>query len=396
MRADQSGIIFRKRRESTWGVFAAGALRTLNIVTDGLKGGATVKRSATSRANRMPGPRRKVAVVGAGPLVFDMTYGAALKELLEDAFLSAFSSQLAVSGTTISFASADNSINDSANGFGSVVAGTWVKVLVAAATPSGWTDPYVFVVSKPTSGKIIVAYQTLSNVSAGPAMTITGAYLRNGSTLISNTYERENSEFTTDKFQAYRGQVVASLELRFNFEEIIQATVNLTGLGPDVPTALSIANPTSATAAESMDTIVDVSNNMRAFRSDGTLDGNVKNLTLTLNNQTEYIKLAQTRNPDGISLGVAMLSGSLEGYLVDGSARRTKAWGDSPDSLHWRVTDDAGNTLFFTIFRLFYTEMGDQPKTGQTGPVPFALAWEADPSSTYAGYWIQVCDFPAP
>lgn len=393
-RGDLSRIALRKRREVTYGVFDAGSMRTLNIATEALKGATTIKRSAVGKSNRLPGPRRKVAVSGAGNVVVDLTYGVQMDEFLEEAFCSTFTTALAISSSAISFAAADNSINGTAL-FAAVVAGTWIRVKVTGATPSGWTSQYVFVVSKPSNDKLIVAYQTLANLAAGPTITIVGSHLRNGTTLLSSTYERDNADLTTDRYQAYRGQVVSSMELRFNFEEIIQATFNLTGLGPDAVSSTSIASPAVAVAAESMATIMDVSNNMRAFRSNGSLDGNIKSLTLTLNNNSEYIKLAQQLNPDGISLGVAALSGTLEGYLVDTSARRDLAYDDDPDNLHWFTTDDAGDTYVWTIFRAFYSDMGDVPKSGNQGPVPFALAFEADEDTVYADTWIQCCKFAA-
>lgn len=291
----------------------------------------------------------------------------------------------------ISAASGDNSIND-ASGllFANIPLGAWFKMV-------GWVNAgnngKVKVTGKPTANKLILSGVVLTTEATGPSVTLSGRILRDGVKLITRSFERHREDFSSVPYQAYKGQYCNGMELQLTFEELIKAKFTYLGRGPEAPSASSIGTgaPVAGTPALQL---VDVSTNMRAFRTGasgafGALDGNIKSLTITLGNNGELIKLAQTKYPDGVSMGTASLSGTLEGYLVDGSGRVVDAFGRIAEGYDFEIVDDAGKTQIWTIFRLLYDEKGDTAKSAKTGPAMLSLPWKAeeDPNT---GHWLQV------
>lgn len=288
----------------------------------------------------------------------------------------------------ISASSIDNSIND-ASGllFGNIPVGAWISMSGWAA---GANNVDAYVSSKPTANKLILSYVVLTTEATGAALTIKGRILRDGVKLMTRTFERDRPEFSSNRYQAYKGQYSNGFELTFAFEDLIKGKFTYLGRGPEAPAAVSVGTggPTAGTVVNGTN-LVDASNNMTAFRTGGTLDGNIKSLTITLGNGGELIKLAQTPYPDGVSMGIASLSGSLEGYLLDADGRQLKAFNRTPDSYHFKIVDDNGKKYIFTIWRLFYDEQADVSKSARTGPTMNSLAWKAEEDPT-TGHWFQV------
>lgn len=289
----------------------------------------------------------------------------------------------------ISAASGDNSIND-ASGllFANIPLGAWIKM-------SGWAtagnNDLAKVSGKPTANKLILSYIVLTTEAVGPTVTIAGRILRDGTKFMSRCFERQHTDFTTNPYQAYKGLFCNAMELTFTFEELMKGKFSYIGRGPEAPAASSVGTggPTAGTPAVQL---IDVSNNLTAFRSSGALDGNIKTLTITLNNNGQLITLAQTKYPQGVSMGTAALSGSLEGYLVDGSGRLLDAFNRTAESYDFQVKDDLGKIYVFTIFRLLYDDKGDPGKSAQTGPAMLTLPWKAEEDPNI-GHWLQVCRF---
>lgn len=291
--------------------------------------------------------------------------------------------------SAISAASGDNSINDASNLlFANIPVGAWIKM-------SGWAAPanndYAYVVSKPSAGKLVLAYIVLVTEAIGPAVTVAGRLLRDGTKLITRTFERDRPELSTNRYQAYKGQYCNGMELTFTFEEIVKGKFTYMGRGPEAQAAASLGTGTPITAAATTD-LLDVSNNMRAFRSSGTLDGNIRSLTIQLANNGELIKLAQTVYPDGVSMGVAALTGTLEGYLVDASGRQVAAFARTPDSYHFKIIADSGRCMIVSLYRVLYNDKGDVGKGARTGPAMLSLPWAAEEDPNI-GHWIQFAAF---
>lgn len=286
----------------------------------------------------------------------------------------------------ISAASSDNSIND-ASGllFANIPLGAWFKMAGWATTGNNGKAK---VTGKPTANKLILSYIVLTTEAVGPTITISGRILRDGVKQITRTFERHHEDFSSVPYQAYKGQYCNAMELTLTFEELIKAKFTYMGRGPEAPSATSVGTGAAVAGTPALQ-LVDVSNNLRAFRSSGTLDGNIKSLTITLNNGGSLIKLAQTKYPDGVSMGTAGLSGTLEGYLVDGSGRVVNAFGRVAEAYDFEIVDDAGKTQIWTIFRLLYDDKGDPGKSAKTGSAMLSLPWKAEEDPNI-GHWLQI------
>lgn len=420
---DQSAIRLRKKREmvndrSLYGTPITGSSpRVLNFVDESLKGSPEFRRSGIGKPSQLPGPRRRVHQGSAGSITLELIPGAQTDEFIEEGMNEEFSSALGISATTISAAASDNSLNGSGGSeFANVEPGQWIQ-LDGMSTAANNTDgasgrPYgAMVLSKPSDAKIILAYHTLTDESAGATVTVEGEYCRNGTKPISSTYERDQSDATTDRYQHYPGVMVTGIDFQFTFNEICRMVCNLTGMSPR-----GFIDPASETGSGKANTsiwngqsdvtetftrkVTDMSNNVRAFRDGGALSGNIKAFNVSHELNVEPIQAGMTLDPQGQSLGTKGLSGALSGFLIDADGRVAKAWGSTPTDFHIMVIPDAGvfgagvPIYVLTVFEAVFSEMGDSTKTANTGPSMLDLTWEGNESATYADAWFQVTKLP--
>lgn len=391
---DLSKMFLRRRRETAgdpdnWGVFDAGALRTLSLATEALEGQVEDKRSANA-FGRTPGVSRRMSASGGGQLAFDHTYGPAMAETLEDSLFSLWSTVLAISSTTIQFVASGNKIVDSASSgvlFTNVVAKTWIEI---GGHSQSWDDDWAFVVSK-TDNEVVLAYQTVTNAAAGATITIKGRHLRNGSTFISSAYERDQSDFTTDRYQLYPGCVANTFEATHTQNDFAKCTLALLG-GKPLAASNTSAGTGSPIAAEDPRRVIDVPNNFRAMRAGGVLYGNFREFKWQVQNNCELI-YSDGLEPVGVSLGTQLFSGTFSGHMKDGDGRRVKAFADDYDDFHFRLTNTFG-TYFVTLFSVRYKRLGDQGRNASTGTVPFETPFECE-VDVATGATIQICDFVA-
>jgi hypothetical protein len=285
----------------------------------------------------------------------------------------------------VSAAASDNSIND-ASGllFANVPIGAWLGITGFATSGN---NGRAYVLDKPSATKLILAYVVLTDEAVGATVTLASRILRDGVKNMTRTFERDIPSFSTNRYQAYKGQYCNGMELTFTFNELMKGKFTYTGRGPEAASASSVGTGAPIAGVPAVN-IVDVSNNMRAFRTSGALDGNIRTLTITLGNNGELIRLAQTKYPDGVTMGVAALTGTLEGYLLDASGRQVKAFNRTAESYHFEIVDDIGKVYIVTIWRLLYNDKGDAAKSARTGPIMQSLPFAAEEDPTI-GHWIQ-------
>lgn len=376
--------------ESLYGVTpATGTPKTYHLVSEQHKGKRTTKRSQTAKSNRLPGPVKSVMIEGEGGFNFEVAPGAQMDEVIEMGVCNTWSTPLAISAITISFVASTNKMLDSGNGFTNIQAETWITIAGAAETENVG-DAWVAV--KTSNGDITLAFITLADETAGATVTVTGKHVRNGTKFISTTVQREHTKLTTDRYQSYKGFVGNELEVKMSFEEIITATLSGMSKGPTgVASNTSVWGVRTPSAAESIaDTLSDSSNNMRFFRVNGVLDGNVSEFSWKLANNVQKIPACQVDRPIGQSLGTAALTGTLNGYLVDADGRHDAAFNHTPQTFHVAIIPTAGPRYYITIWRAKFNELGDSPKESNEGPANLNYTWEAEESTTVADAWIQI------
>lgn len=370
---DYSAIQLAKKRESTFGTPPSGNYKVMNLLPDeGLRGNPGTVRSEEARNDRLPNQRKRVSLDGGGAFNFNMRLGAQFDGFLEEGMCNTFSTPLAISSTAISFQASDNSMNGTGL-FGAIIAN---QILNLGGSASGNTG-YVRVVSA-TANKVILAWLTVTDESVGPTITVTGSALTHGSQKLSATYQRRHTDFSTDPYQVYAGQMVNTLGVVFNFRELIRVSTELMGLMPGARTATPVA---SGYDTEDTGEVLDVSNNMALHRYDGTISANIRSVEFNWNNNLEYVPVAQSASPDSISLGDISLAGRYSVYVVDGSDLLDDAYADTPVSISWSVQPIDGGAYFFVLPRVKFTQPGDTPKSANRGALMLDLDWEAEPDA---------------
>lgn len=370
-----------------YGVLLAGAsMRLLNLATESIQGKPEIKRSEESTSDLLPGEMKRVGTKSDGSITCDLRLGPQLDEFIEEGLGDTFSTALAISSNAISFAAVDNSFSGAP--LSAVVVNTWIKIGGTGGVAGNRGDAYVL--SKPTSTKCILMGLAIADESASATVTVTGQYVRNGVKSLSSTYERKHTDRTTTPFQAIPGCLTNGLQMSFSARELIKVTVNVVGLFPldESASTVGLSAATAADVGESMD----MSTNMRAFRQNGVLSGNIKMFDFNLQNNFEEVPIGQQTDPDGYSPSVKALTGNIEGFLRDGEARRALMYNFSEMDFHFAKKPAAGGTYYFSFFRCKSTNAGDVPKESRTGPGMLKCSWEAMRHAN--GFWMQVCKLP--
>lgn len=224
-----------------------------------------------------------------------------------------------------------------------------------------------------TQLKIVLEYGVVTAEAAGASITIDGQ-----NTFIPRsdahyfTAEREYPHAGGAKrFLGYEDLVIGSGSIEITAKQFVRVNLEVTGRiaehnidasGKPVRKATSL-QPTHAAA--STGEIFDASNNMRGFRRGGLIDGNVKALTLSLDNQSRYQDMAQTLHPAGVGVGTATFEGNLQGYLYLDDDRLDNALGYDDEDLSFDLTLADGSVIVFELFRFHFTEISEP--TGESG-----------------------------
>lgn len=218
-----------------------------------------------------------------------------------------------------------------------------------------------------TQTKIVVEQGVITDEAAGAAVTIDGQ-----NTFIPRsdahyfTAEREYPHAAGAKrFLGHQDLVIASGSIEISAKQFVRANLELTGRlaahnldanGKPVRKATSL-QPSHLPA--STGEIFDASNNMRGFRRGGLIDGNVKALTLSVDNQSRYQDMAQTLLPAGVGVGTATAEGNLQGYLYLDDDRLDNALGYADEDLSFDLELADGSVMTFALFRFHFTEINE-------------------------------------
>jgi hypothetical protein len=226
--SDSNRIRVAYKVETTFGSTpASSAIQELRLTSESLHQEVAVETSGEIRRDRQIAEVVRSNISVAGDINFEFS-ATSYNDFLQWTLQSAgWSSLVTVTGTTLSAASGDQSFNDSANGFGTLQVGQWIRVTgFATAANNG-----VFkIVTKPTNGKITVtAGTTLITESAGPSVTIKmGEQVVNGTTLNSVHFERKYDDLT-NIFARYTGVCFEGMSLAVNAESLITGGFSVIG-----------------------------------------------------------------------------------------------------------------------------------------------------------------------
>lgn len=365
---------------ATYGVTpGSGTPSTLNVISEDITGDRTTVRVALLKSSGLPGPLRSVGQGGTGKaLNIHAAPSADLEALGEMALCELFTADLGITATTISFDSG-GTIDDSASGFGSVVAGTWIRVSGSAANSGLWR------VDSATAASLTVSGGTVTTETAGPSVTLAGQHLINGTTLISASIERNRTDFSSGGFQIYRGVAVNSMAIAWDPESLFTVNLQLNHAGPSAATDTT-SMPAAAAAASFVDGI-DSTNNLANFRVDGVVKAQIRGFDLTYSNNLTPVNVSANAAPLFQALGTRALTGNVRMVMLENDTYQDLVDAFTSHRISFDIVPDAAAYGFDYILELpsvKATRYADFPKGGGTEPTIMDVPWEADESGTIA------------
>lgn len=386
--AQGNTVALRYIKEVTLGTTPAGDLQDLNITDVSVEGSVDTTTSTTIRSDRATSDLVPTGGSSTGGFNFELNFAEYDDFILASLGASDYSTLVDYSASTISFANADNSINDSANSFPNtdISAGNWLRV-------SGTVDnDGIYRVVSATNAKIIVDHGTLTDESAGTSFTIKGQSARNGVTKTGFTIEQEMTDLTNE-FILSVGMVVNSMSIEASSGSIITGSFDFMGLETSYPT--SGASDTSPTAAVSQ-SIMSATANVGNIFVDGT-DASAsglytKTLSLTINANARNLDAIGSLYPIDINLGTFGAELALNAYYNDSSLLEKQL---SNTALHiaYSFNDAAGNTYVIDMPRAKLSSASSNGKSLDSDVMQDLTATALYDSTD--GYMVQVSKLPA-
>lgn len=360
-------------QEVTWGTTPASNLTDLRYTGESLEQNTTTEESKEIQATRNIADVIRTSVKAQGAINVELIE-AAHNDLILGALCSAGWSSPTTIGpaTTISAAAADNSFNDSANGFGSLVVGQWVKVSgFATANNNGF-----FKILTKTAGKItVVGNAALTNEAAGPSVSIImGAQATNGVAQPSFTIERNYTDLS-NIFATYRGMAVDQMSLRFAAEQIVTGSFTFLGKAEEARTSSAGTGYVGSPAGATNDVIQCVDNIPVIMEGSTYAAASLVELTAQCNNNMGPRPQIGTLGPISLRWGNFNCSGSLRAYFST-AALFTKYLAFTASGLVIITQDAAGNAMLFEWPRVKFTT-GKRVAGGVNTDIIADLTWMA-------------------
>ena len=358
-----------------------GAATKLRITGESLKQNNQYADSNEIRADRQQEAAELTEISTSGSINVELSYGT-FDELYEAGFFSAgWSSQVTVTASTISIAAADNSINDSASGFGDMSANQWIK-LSGTENNDG-----IYKVVSATAGKLIVSYGALVDESAGSAVTVVqGSQIVNGVTKSSFNAQRQYTDLVS-KFATFLGQVIKGFNLNFALNSRITGSFDLIGK----------CEESDDTQIGNSYATVDRTPSMKTTKSiKGIFENGTKvsatDFTIALDNSCQVAdELNDESGPIDIDEGTVIVTASLKAYFKDHTLY-DKYLNDVESSVAIIPIDKLGNAYVIELPAIKFSD-GNRTIQNKDGSVMADMQIKAHVSNT-EGITARMVRFP--
>lgn len=313
--ADSNRMALLYVPESVFGVTpATPAMKRQRFTSEDLGQDTEVISSQEIRDDRQVPDYIRVDLNGAGSVNGEFS-ASTYDEWLQWALLSAAWSSPVVVGpiTTISASSVDNSFNDSANGFGPLVVGQWVKTTqFTNVANNGW-----FKILTKTAAKITVSGGTLVTEAAGANRTIDmGAQILGpGVTPQSLTLEKQFKDLSSEN-AVMTGMMIDQFTMGIVKKAIMSCGWTFVGVKEESFTdTRAVALGGTETPAPSED----VMNCVKDVRGilEGQLRFDVTSLNWTGVNNLRARTVVGTEGAISVGTGSLGLTGNMEAYYRD-------------------------------------------------------------------------------
>ena len=354
VKAGSSRTVARVSQESVWGVTDAVAMRNISMLNDTLNIPTATAMSATIRGDTNQVGIARVAQSAEGGINFDMQYGANDHHFFEGALRSTWSTDVGITAsTTIAAVASGNELTSSAE-FGNVQVGQFMPI-------SGFVTPGNNGLAKVTAvnstSSINITGLTLTVESAGPAVTMKGSFMKNGTTDKSWSIEKEFTDIT--EFTSFLGMRVGTLSLTITPGAVVTGSVGFLGKsGASSVTTIGTGTPVASSSNQFMNS----TDNVTDIRLDDVATTNeFSELTINIDTGLRSQPAIGFLNPVGVASGTLKVTGSMKTYFEN--ALLYKDYLDFiKKGLSFAIKDTAGNTYVIDLRQFNLT--GDAPQIG--------------------------------
>ena len=278
---------------------------------------------------------------------------------------------------TISATASDNSINDSANGFPSLVAGD--KITIAGFTGGSTTanQSDLKVVSATASKIIVSGGVAFIDDAAGETVTVTTLTnrLKAGLTRQSMSLLRNFTDLAdgspNQPWHLFTGCEVETMSLGIMSGDK-DTTVEFDILGQNETIANTAPGSSTFGSASTTPTIASFTG---TIKEGGSTIAIVTELTIKLANSLAVRPVVGTNLTRLPSVGPSDVTGQLTAFFED-SSLLAKFLAGTATAFDFTLLDSAGNAYRIQIPNLIYTG-GGEPDVKGSGPLTQALPWQA-------------------
>lgn len=328
-------------------------------------------QSAELRSDRQIADVRGGNYQIGGDIVSDLSFGS-FDDQLEAVLCGTWAPSATMTASTLSAAAADNSINDSADGF--ITAGFKVgqRVNITGFTGDVANNITNGVISSVAAGKIVIAApegNAIVDDAAGEAVTITTVEksLKGGLTRRSFTIERYFADI--DQFLRYVGCEYDKFSLSVKPNAMAAQTLSVVGRSADAATPTEIVGATydPATTSSAMDSF------SGEIKENGSTISVVTEIKLDVVNSLSAMFVVGQKGAADVSIGRFQVSASISAYF-DSVALLNKFINETESDLYFETVGAEGKYRW-TLPRIKYT--GGQPDVGGEGPVVLTMPIQA-------------------
>lgn len=335
--------LFYKENGGAYGTIPGGNGKTLRLTGETLAATRQFVKSREIRSDRQSSDVVLIGIGAGGTIDGELSYGA-FDDLFKAVLLSAaWAGAASVTGTNISAAAADNSINSASSAFGSITAGQWIRV--TGFTTNGtafWAR-----VTTATSAKLVLAGPTLVNESAGASVTVKASdKIQVGTTIPDFVFERKHSDVAS-VFSDFVGCAFDTFELRMSAQGIITVQFGVIGKDETKNTSTQMGTPTAATTNDVMNGVRDP---LKLYEGGISVASEMSAMELTLRvaNKIRTRLNLGSLGPVSLGAGDVDVTGTLRAYFVD-ATKKDKFLAATKTSFAFVVRDPSNNTYVFEL-----------------------------------------------
>ena len=351
--------------ESTYGVTPVTPNLQIARALAGVTLGLTKQTFASEelRSDRMPSDVKHGTRQVGGAIPFELSDNS-WDDFLQAVLCGTWASPPALTGTTISASSVDNSVNDSANGFLTAGFEPGTLLNIAGFTGSAGNNQTGLKIVSVTAGKMVLSGGTaLVTDAAGESVTLTSqaSALKAGSVRRSFTIERFFQDLA--QHMVYTGVEVNKMSLTVNASGIVKGSFDVIGQAQSQAaiSGATYTNPLTSTPYDGFS---------GSLLEAGVLNSVITEIQFSLDNGMSAMFVVGSPNSLEPSIGRSKVEGTITAYFQDATLVN-KFINETESSMEFTLGGN-GSGVKFKFPRIKYNG-GSSPQVQNEGPVTLSL-----------------------